>query len=156
MRGKILIVEDYADWRQLLTGLLQREGYDVADVSTLQEARDQIDQTPDLDLAILDIRLVETDETNEEGMRLLGEIHQRGGFTQVIMITGHGTMETQRKAFREYHAFDFFRKEQFDSEEFRQAVREAVEEAARSRAATKDQDYIRGRRYEMWQREQNK
>jgi DNA-binding NtrC family response regulator len=155
MRGKILVVEDYADWRQLLTGLLQREGYDVADVSTLQVARDQIDQTPDLDLAILDIRLVETDETNEEGMRLLAEIHQRGGFTQVIMITGHGTMESQRKAFRDYHAFDFFRKEQFDSEEFRQAVREAVEEAAHSRAATRDQDYMRGRRYEMWQREQN-
>ena len=156
MRGKILVVEDYADWRQLLTGLLQREGYDVVDVSTLQEARSQIDQMPDLDLAILDIRLVETDETNEEGMRLLGEIHRRDGFTRVIMITGHGTMESQRKAFREYHAFDFFRKEQCDSEEFRQAVCEAVEEAARSRAATKDQDYIRGRRYEMWQREQNR
>jgi two-component system nitrogen regulation response regulator NtrX len=156
MRGKILIVEDYADWRQLLTGLLQREGYDVAAVSTLVEARDQIDQTPDLDLAILDIRLVGTDETNEEGMRLLGEIHQSGGFTQVIMITGHGTMESQRKAFRQYHAFDFFRKEQFDSEEFRKAVREAVEEATRSRTATRDQDYIRGRRYEMWQREQNR
>jgi len=155
MKGKILVVEDYADWRQLLTGLLQREGYHVQDVATLQEARSQIDQTPDLDLAILDIRLVETDETNEEGMRLLGEIHERGGFTQVIMITGHGTMESQRKAFREYHAFDFFRKEQFDSEEFRQTVREAVEEAAHSRAARKDQDYIRGRRYEMWQREQN-
>ena len=155
MRGKILIVEDYTDWRQLLTGLLQREGYEVQDVATLQEARSQIEQTPDLDLAILDIRLIETDENNEEGMLLLGEIRQRGGFTQVIMITGHGTMESQRKAFREYHAFDFFRKEQFDSEEFREAVREAVEQAAHDRAATKDRDYIRERRYEMWQREQN-
>jgi two-component system nitrogen regulation response regulator NtrX len=155
MRGKILIVEDYADWRQLLTGLLQREGYQVKDMATLQEARSYIDQTKDLDLAILDIRLVETDETNEEGMRLLGEIHECGGFTRVIMITGHGTMETQRKAFREYHAFDFFRKEQFDSEEFRQAVREAVEQAVRKRGAWKDKDYIRGHRYEMWQQERN-
>ncbi|NIV33973.1 MAG: response regulator [Anaerolineae bacterium] len=155
MRGKILIVEDYADWRQLLTGLLQREGYHVEGAATLEQARSHIDQTLDLDLAILDIRLVETDDTNEEGMRLLGEIHERGGFTQVIMITGHGTMESQRKAFREYHAFDFFRKEQFDSEEFRQAVREAVELAARERGAMKDRDYIRGHRYEMWQREQN-
>ena len=155
MRGKILIVEDYADWRQLLTGLLQREGYQVEDMATLREARSYIDQTKDLDLAILDIRLVETDETNEEGMRLLGEIHERGGFTRVIMITGHGTMETQRKAFREYHAFDFFRKEQFDSEEFRQAVREAVEQAVRERGASKDKDYIRGHRYEMWQQERN-
>ena len=27
MRGKILIVEDFADWRELLKGLLQREGH---------------------------------------------------------------------------------------------------------------------------------
>lgn len=155
MRGKILIVEDYADWRQLLAGLLQREGYHVEQVGTLDEARRHIDQTRDLDLAILDIRLVETDEANEEGMRLLGEIYERGGFTRVIMITGHGTMESQRKAFREFHAFDFFRKEQFDSDEFRKAVGEAVEQATRERGASKDKDYMRGRRYERWQQEQN-
>lgn len=154
MRGKILIVEDYADWRQLLAGLLLREGYQVKAVGTLEEARHEIDQTKDLDLAVLDIRLVETDETNEEGMRLLGEMHASGGFTRVIMITGHGTMESQRKAFREFHAFDFFRKEQFDSEEFRKAIHEAVEQATRERGASKDKDYIRGRRYERWQEEQ--
>jgi DNA-binding NtrC family response regulator len=155
MRGKILIVEDLADWRELLMGLLQREGHQVEALATLQEARDYINQTKDLDLAILDIRLVETDETNEDGMRLLKELRERQAFTRVIMITGHGTMETQRKAFREFQAFDFFRKEQFDSEDFRQGVREAVETAARERQAWKDKDYIRGQRYELWQREQN-
>jgi two-component system response regulator PilR (NtrC family) len=155
MRGKILIVDDFADWRELLKGLLQREGYIVESAATLQEARGYIDQTKDLDLAILDIRLVETDETNEDGMRLLGEIHEHQAFTKVIMITGHGTMETQRKAFREFHAFDFFRKEQFDSVEFRQAVREAAEQAAHERREWKDKDYMRDHRYEMWQRNQS-
>ena len=155
MRGKILIVEDYTDWRELLTGLLQREGYQVEAAATLQAARTYIDETKDLDLAILDIRLVETDDTNEDGMHLLGEIHERSGFTRVIMITGHGTMQSQRKAFREFHAFDFFRKEQFDSDEFRQTVHEAVEQATRERGAWKDRDYIRGRRYERWQQEHN-
>jgi DNA-binding NtrC family response regulator len=154
MRGKILIVEDFSDWRDLLQGLLQREGHQVEAVSTLQEARANIQETKDLDLAILDIRLVETEEGNEDGMRLLAEIDAHQPFTRVIMITGHGTMEMQRKAFREFHAFDFFRKEQFDSEEFRQGVREAVEKAARERKAWKDKDYMRGHRYEMWQREQ--
>lgn len=153
MRGKILIVEDYTDWRELLSGLLQREGYQVKEAATLEQAREYIDQTRDLDLAILDIRLVEIDDTNEEGMRLLGEIHKRGGFTRVIMITGHGTMESQRKAFREFHAFDFFRKEQFDSDDFRETVHEAVEQATRERGAWKDKDYMRGRRYERWQQE---
>jgi DNA-binding NtrC family response regulator len=154
MRGKILIVEDFADWRELLEGLLQREGHQVEAVATLQDARDCIERTKDLDLAILDIRLVETDEANEDGMRLLGELREHQPFTRVIMITGHGTMETQRKAFREFQAFDFFRKEQFDSQDFRQGVREAVETAARERQAWKDKDYIRGQRYELWQREQ--
>jgi DNA-binding NtrC family response regulator len=154
MRGKILIVEDFADWRELLKGLLQREGHRVEAVGTLRDARDYINRTRDLDLAILDIRLVETDETNEDGMRLLGELREGRAFTQVIMITGHGTMETQRKAFREFQAFDFFRKEQFDSKDFRQGVREAVEKASRERQAWKDQDYIRGQRYELWQRDQ--
>ena len=71
------------------------------------------------------------------------------------MITGHGTMESQRKAFREYQAFDFFRKEQFDSEEFRQAVREAVDKATYERRARKGKDYMRGRHYETWQRKQS-
>ena len=156
MRGKILIVEDFADWRELLQGLLQREGYDVESTATLQEAQDHINQASDLDLAVLDIRLVETDEANQDGMRLLGELRERRSFTKVIMITGHGTMESQRKAFREFRAFDFFRKEQFDSEEFRQAVREAVEQASHERRASKSQDYMRGHRYESWQRRQDR
>jgi two-component system nitrogen regulation response regulator NtrX len=111
MHGKVLIVEDYADWRDLLSVMLQREGLDVAAAGSLQEAQAILEMSKDLDLAILDIRLVETDETNQDGMRLLSEIRRKHKFTRVIMITGHGTMELQRKAFREYKAFDFFRKE---------------------------------------------
>jgi SulP family sulfate permease len=155
MRGKALIVEDFADWRELLRDLLRREGHAVKAVASLQEARAHLARTKDLDVAIIDIRLVETDETDEGGMHLLREIHEHRDFVQVIMITGHGTMELQRKAFRQFHAFDFFRKEQFISEEFRGAVREAVEEAHRQRRVQKDKDYIRGHRYELWQREQN-
>ncbi len=156
MPGKILIVEDFEDWRELLKGLLQREGHHVKALSTLQAAQDHLKKTKDLDLAVVDIRLLETDESNEDGLRLLAEIHERRDFTKVIMITGHGTMESQRKAFRAFHAFDFFRKEQFDSEEFRQAVREAVEQAAQERRAWKEKDYMRSHRYEMWRRDQDK
>lgn len=156
MRGTILIVEDYVDWRELLSGLLQREGHQVEAVATLDKAQDFLEQSREPDLAIVDIRLVETDETDEDGMRLLANIREREICTQVIMITGHGTMETQRRAFREFQAFDFFRKEQFDSDEFRQAVREAVEQAARSRAARKESNYMRDRHFESWQRSQGR
>lgn len=155
MRGKILIVEDYEDWRDLLGGMLLREGHDVTTAASLEEARRRLNETPDLDLAILDIRLVETDETNEDGMKLLSEIYMHKGFTRVIVISGHGTMETQRKAFRELKAFDFFRKEQFDSEDFRKAVTDAVEEAARGRRDARERGYIQGRRFENWERDRS-
>jgi DNA-binding NtrC family response regulator len=152
MRGRILIVEDNADWRELLAGLLRREGHDVDAAATLPEAQALVEQTRDLDLAIVDIRLVESDEANQQGMQLLAGIHACQPLTRVILITGHGTMELQRRAFREFKAFDFFRKEEFDGDEFRKSVYEAIDLAGRERAARHETDYMRGHRYENWQK----
>ena len=152
MRGKVLIVDDYADWRGLLSGLLEREGHLVEAAATKEEALAYIDENKDLDLAVLDIRLVDMDETNEDGIQLLAEIRKRLSFTRVIMITGYGTMETQRKAFKQYQAFDFFSKARFDSEEFRDAFQEAIEKASRDRQFWKDKEVARGQQYETWQR----
>ena len=153
MRGKVLIVDDYSDWRGLLSGLLEREGHLVHAVATKEEALAYIGENRDLDLAVLDIRLVDIDESNEDGMRLLDEIRKQLSFTRVIMVTGYGTMETQRKAFKQYQAFDFFSKAQFDSEEFKDAFQEAIEQATRERQFWKDKEYARGQKYETWQRE---
>jgi two-component system nitrogen regulation response regulator NtrX len=153
MRGKVLIVDDYADWRGLLSGLLEREGHMVHAVATKEEALSWVDENRDLDLAVLDIRLVDVDESNQDGIHLLSEIRQRLSFTRVIMITGYGTMETQRKAFKQYQAFDFFSKAQFDSEEFKEAFQAAIEQAARDRQFWKDKEYARGQQYETWRRD---
>jgi two-component system response regulator RegA len=153
MRGKVLIVDDYADWREMLHGLIKREGHRVETVGAKQAALAYIDANKDLDLVILDIRLIETEENNEDGMRLLAEIRKRCSFTRVIMVTGYGTMETQRKAFKEFQAFDFFSKAQFDSDEFRHAFQAAIEQAVRDRKAWKNRELIRGQHYEMWQRD---
>jgi len=153
MRGKVLIVDDYSDWRNMLSGLIEREGHVVDAVGTSEDALAYIDENTDLDLVILDIRLVETEENNEDGMRLLAEIRKRLSFTRVIMVTGYGTMETQRKAFKEFQAFDFFHKAQFDSDEFRRSFQDAVEQAIRDRKTWKDKEFIRDQNYETWQRD---
>ena len=155
MRGKVLIVDDYADWRDMLSGLLEREGHLVEAVGTKDAAWVYIKENKDLDLVILDIRLVETEDNNEDGMQLLAEIRKRLSFTRVIMVTGYGTMETQRKAFKEFQAFDFFSKAQFDSDEFRHAFQDAIEQAVRDRKAWKDKEYVRGQRYNSWQRDKD-
>ncbi|MGD1968798.1 MAG: response regulator [Desulfobacterales bacterium] len=153
MRGKVLIVDDYADWRGLLSGLLEREGHLVHVVATKKEALVYIAENKDLDLAVLDIRLVDVDENNEDGIQLLAEIRRHLPFTRVIMITGYGTMETQRKAFKQYQAFDFFSKAQFDSGEFKDAFQEGIEQAVRDRQFWKDKEIARGQQYQTWQRE---
>jgi FixJ family two-component response regulator len=68
------------------------------------------------------------------------------------MVTGYGTMETQRKAFKQYRAFDFFSKAQFDSEEFRDAFQQAIEQAVRERQLWKDKEIAHGQQYQTWQR----
>ena len=62
MRGKVLIVDDYSDWRELLSGLMEREGHLIEALSTREEALGYIAENKDLDLAILDIRLVDTEK----------------------------------------------------------------------------------------------
>ena len=153
MRGKVLIVDDYSDWRNMLSGLLEREGHQAEVVGTLDAALTYINENNDLDLVVLDIRLVETEENNEDGMHLLAEIRKRLSFTRVIMVTGYGTMETQRRAFRDFQAFDFFSKAQFDSEEFRRSFQEAIELSIRDRKAWKDKKFVRDQKYERWQRD---
>jgi DNA-binding NtrC family response regulator len=152
MRGKVLIVDDYADWRGLLSGLLEREGHLVHVVATKEDALAYIAENKDLDLAVLDIRLIDVDENNEDGIHLLAEIRRQLSFTRVIMVTGYGTMETQRKAFKQYRAFDFFSKAQFDSEEFREAFQQAIEQAVRERQLWKDKEIAHGQQYQTWQR----
>jgi two-component system nitrogen regulation response regulator NtrX len=153
MRGKVLIVDDYSDWRNMLSGLLEREGHQAEVVGTLDAALTYINENNDLDLVVLDIRLVETEENNEDGMHLLAEIRKRLPFTRVIMVTGYGTMETQRRAFRDFQAFDFFSKAQFDSEEFQRSFQEAIELSIRDRKAWKDKKFVRDQKYERWQRD---
>ena len=153
MRGKVLIVDDYSDWRNMLSGLLEREGHQAEVVGTLDAALTYISENNDLDLVVLDIRLVETEENNEDGMHLLAEIRKRLPFTRVIMVTGYGTMETQRRAFRDFQAFDFFSKAQFDSEEFRRSFQEAIELSIRDRKAWKDKKFVRDQKFERWQRD---
>jgi hypothetical protein len=62
-------------------------------------------------------------------------------------------METQRKAFKEFQAFDFLSKAQFDSEEFRRSFQDAIEQAIRDRKTWKDKEFARDQKYERWQRD---
>lgn len=101
---RILVVDDEADIRHLVQEILADEGYAVdvaADAAHARAAR--IKQEPDL--ILLDIWMPDTD-----GITLLREWVQAPGLTcPVVMMSGHGTVETAVEATR-LGAFDFVEK----------------------------------------------
>lgn len=95
---RILVVDDLPDWRSTLGGLLGDEGYAVQTASTAREALDYLESNP-VDLALLDVRLDETDESNREGLSLASEISRRWPQVRIVIITGYSSQEVVREAF---------------------------------------------------------
>jgi two-component system nitrogen regulation response regulator NtrX len=102
--SRILVVDDESDIRRLLQEILEEEGYEVevaADASQARAARTR--QTPDL--VLLDIWMPDTD-----GITLLREWSTEATDScPVVMMSGHGTVETAVEATR-LGAYDFVEK----------------------------------------------
>ena len=124
MNKNILIVDDEADIRGLIRGILEDEGYDVREASNSKEALSAIEQQVP-DLMILDIWLQEGDS---DGIQLLEQVKQTHLILPVIMISGHGTIETAVNAIKK-GAYDFIEKP-FKSDRLLLMMNRAFEAAA--------------------------
>ena len=103
MFPSILIVDDEPSILQSLSGLLSDEGFEVATASNGYEALKIIDSgSPDL--VLLDIWMPGID-----GIETLKAIKKDNPLIQVVIITGHGTIESAVKATK-LGAFDFIEK----------------------------------------------
>jgi|WetSurMetagenome_2_1015567.scaffolds.fasta_scaffold40925_3 two-component system, NtrC family, nitrogen regulation response regulator NtrX len=102
-KEKILIIDDEASIRSALQGILEDEGYAVQAVES-GEAGLQALKGQDFDLLLLDIWLPEM-----SGLDVLEKVKAGDENPQIIMISGHGTIETAVKATR-LGAFDFLEK----------------------------------------------
>src|SRR5579872_2918142 len=101
--GKILVVDDEEDIRSLLQEILSDEGYEVEAAADANEARSaRTRQQPDL--ILLDIWMPDVD-----GITLLREWTDNAPSCPVVMMSGHGTIETAVEATR-LGAFDFVEK----------------------------------------------
>jgi len=102
--SRILVVDDEADIRGLLKEILSEEGYEVDVAADATQARSsRATQVPDL--VLLDIWMPDTD-----GITLLREWSVTDGYDcPVVMMSGHGTVETAVEATR-LGAYDFVEK----------------------------------------------
>jgi two-component system nitrogen regulation response regulator NtrX len=101
----IVVVDDEPDIRNLLKEILEDEGYEVSAAANGEEAR-QARRRHRPDLVLLDIWMPDID-----GISLLKEWSEEEGGARVpvIMISGHGTIETAVEATR-LGAYDFIEK----------------------------------------------
>ena len=104
MTARILVVDDEPDIRILLKDILEDEGYSV-DVAEHAKAANEIRRLSHPDLVLLDIWMPEVD-----GVTLLKQWKSSGDdHCPVVMMSGHGTVETAVEATR-YGAIDFVEK----------------------------------------------
>lgn len=100
----ILVVDDEADIRGLVSEILSEEGYEVEVAADAIQAR-ALRARREPDLVLLDIWMPDTD-----GVTLLKEWSAAGRLTMpVIMMSGHATIDTAVEATR-YGALDFLEK----------------------------------------------
>jgi len=102
--GTILVVDDEPEIRRLVQEILEDEDYEVAIAENAAAARSAFgERRPDL--VLLDIWMPDTD-----GITLLKEwLHDRALTLPVVMMSGHGTVETAVEAIR-LGAYDFIEK----------------------------------------------
>ncbi|MBZ0254002.1 MAG: sigma-54 dependent transcriptional regulator, partial [Candidatus Methylomirabilis sp.] len=104
MSKLILIVDDEADIRGAIGGALRDEGYRVAEARGGQQALDRVAEGPPPDAVLLDIWMKGID-----GVETLSRLRERRPEIPVIMITGHGNVETAVRCLK-LGAFDFLEK----------------------------------------------
>lgn len=103
MSKMILIVDDEADIRRSLAGILEDEGYQVVEASNGADALELVrEEVPDL--VLLDIWMPGLD-----GIQTLERIKNVVPDMTVVMMSGHGTIETAVRATK-LGAFDFVEK----------------------------------------------
>jgi CheY-like chemotaxis protein len=100
---KVMMVDDEPRFRQVTSTLLTKKGFETTFAASGEEAIRIIRKSPQ-DVVVLDVKMEGMD-----GHAALAEIKKISPETQVIMLTGHGTLKSAESS-RELAAFDYLNK----------------------------------------------
>ncbi len=122
MAADVLVVDDEADIRELVAGILSDEGYQVRTAADSEQALAAIRARKPA-LLVLDIWM----QGGLDGMELLDLVKELDADLPVVMISGHGNIETAVSAIKR-GAYDFLEKP-FKSDRLMLVVQRALEAA---------------------------
>ncbi|MCU0983371.1 MAG: sigma-54 dependent transcriptional regulator [Acetobacteraceae bacterium] len=123
MAHDILIVDDEPDIRMLVTGILRDEGYETREAAD-SDAAVAAFRARRPSLVILDVWL---QGSRLDGLGILEVLHREEPHVPVVMISGHGTIETAVQAIQ-HGAYEFIEKP-FKADRLLLVVRRAIEAA---------------------------
>ena len=127
MKGDVLVVDDEADIRELVAGILEDEGYSVRTAGDSEQALTAV-RARRPSLLILDIWM---QGGGMDGLELLYLVKSLDPDLPVIMISGHGNIETAVSAIKR-GAYDFLEKP-FKSDRLLLVVERSIEAASLKR-----------------------
>src|ERR671933_991462 len=90
MALEVLVVDDEADIRELVSGVLEDEGYAVRTAGDSSATLEAIEERRP-SMVLLDVWL---QGSRLDGLQLLQEIKRRDSTIPVLMISGHGNLDT--------------------------------------------------------------
>lgn len=100
---RVLLVDDERDFLEVLTRRLGKRDVNVAGVTSGEEALQYLQAKP-IDVAVLDVKMPGMD-----GLTALREIKKLNPLIEVIMLTGHASLEVALEGMRS-GAFDYLMK----------------------------------------------
>ncbi len=100
---KVLLVDDEAEFSETLIKRMKKRNVNISGVRSGEEALEALDYSP-VDVVILDVRMPGMD-----GIETLRGIKKRHPLVEVIMLTGHASVEVAVQGM-EFGAFDYLMK----------------------------------------------
>lgn len=101
--AKILLVDDEVVFANNMSKLLNRRGYQVTAVNSGDAALQALMNNP-FDVMVLDLKMPGMD-----GIAVLHEMRKLALFTEVVVLTGHGSIDTALEAIQ-LGAYDYLTK----------------------------------------------
>ena len=134
----ILVVDDDKSVRESIKMILEYDGYEVEFAENGEQGLQKIDRLP-VHGVLLDVKM-----SGMDGVEVLAKIRQKNEKLPVVMISGHGTIETAVEATK-LGAFDFLSKP-LDRDKLLVTIRNALQQAKLSEDYDKLQESVEGKR----------
>lgn len=127
----ILVIDDNAELRKVVTLFLQRSGFTVSGAENTENARSLLNKEP-FDAVVTDVLM-----PGEDGIQFLSKVHKSYPEIPVILMTGHAELQMALDAIKN-GAFDFIQKP-FDLDKLNTVVDKAVNFSRQQRLEKKRQ-----------------